>query len=338
MSALQSALPKGSTADGLQAIASNGWNSVDPQYGKTITDGVKIQSLIDCALKYGVHLMREAAASLLMWFLSGRCLWAQFDLLTPIEVSSIVQQIPSVTKARKALNCEIFSLVQAGSLRDGSTFDVEVRSRCSSFHARYVVDRRSGIVTLWGDRPSNVGGSESEVLAKQLVAKAKLRVLSFRESKCLAFEAARGLVAESGPIGSLEVVPWTVPRVPQTLFLLVYRSGSLRLESSLLLYVDPRTGHVRDERTGEEVASAGLGDLLKKLSLLRSPPILSASDAVSIALRIEPFQAIVSRQNCILFAWNDITPAEAQIAAACDGKYAGPGISVNLQDGYRLRC
>jgi hypothetical protein len=48
LSALESALPKGSAAADLQAIATNGWNSINPNYGADITSGVQIQSLVNC--------------------------------------------------------------------------------------------------------------------------------------------------------------------------------------------------------------------------------------------------------------------------------------------------
>jgi hypothetical protein len=50
LSALESALPTGSAAADLQAIANNGWNG-SSTYGAGITGGVNIKSLIDCALK-----------------------------------------------------------------------------------------------------------------------------------------------------------------------------------------------------------------------------------------------------------------------------------------------
>jgi len=61
LSALESALPTGSIAGDLQAIATNGYNTVNPNYGSMITGangypGVQIQSQINCALQNGyVH-------------------------------------------------------------------------------------------------------------------------------------------------------------------------------------------------------------------------------------------------------------------------------------------
>jgi hypothetical protein len=52
LSALEKALPNGSIAGDLQAIADNGWRPKTPNYGAKIT-GVSIQRLINCALENG---------------------------------------------------------------------------------------------------------------------------------------------------------------------------------------------------------------------------------------------------------------------------------------------
>jgi hypothetical protein len=52
LGALESALPTGTIAGDLQAIANNGWNG-SQSYGSQITGGVNIQSLINCAQQNG---------------------------------------------------------------------------------------------------------------------------------------------------------------------------------------------------------------------------------------------------------------------------------------------
>jgi hypothetical protein len=264
-------------------------------------------------------------------------LWAQFDLLTPLEAARIIEQIPPVVRAAKDLRCPILTDV-AGIPQNPATLDVEVRAACGSFHERYVVNRETGTVATWGDTPEKVRGPASEALAKQLVARARSRLLSLRERRCIALEAARSLPAWNGAGGSTTIEAWDASSSSADLsFQLRRRFSAPPSEYAVLLYVDPRTGHVRNLGSSAEVMSAGLGELLAELIALKSPELLSDRDALSIALKVPAVAAILERNDCSLVVSNAFTPEEAQIAPACGGYYLDkPRVIVKLRDGLVL--
>jgi len=277
--------------------------------------------------------MRIMCAVPVIWILVAHLVWAQLDLLTPQEASQVAKQVPPVLEAAKELHCHTLAEV-TGDPQRPVTVDVDVR--CGSFHDRYVVNRRTGAVTAWGDSPSPVvGGRESQVLAEQLVAQARTRVLSLPESRCLAQEAPRSLPGWGDPARSITIQTLgREPFSPETLFQLRLKSLAPQTEDAVLLYVDPRTGHVRNVGAATEVMSASLGELLAKLIALRSPPLLSDQEALSIAVKMPALAEIAQRKNCSLIASSALTPEEAQIAPACDDHYLdGPRVAISLRDG-----
>jgi len=282
--------------------------------------------------------MRPKSAFLMIWVLSARLLWAQFDLLTPHEASTIVERLPPVVEAAKKLPCPILADA-TGDPWHSATFDVAVRAACrtstgSSLIDRYVVDRRTGVVTTWGDNPSRVGDRSSEVLAEQLVTQARSRRLSMRESRCLALEAARSLPGWASPVDSITFVPWGASGSAETSFQLRHKSVTPPMEDAALLFVDPETGHVRNGGSFDEVMAPGLGELLAMLIALRSPPLLSDQDALSIVLKVPVLGLLPQRKDCSFIISSALTPEKAQIAAACDGQYLDrPRVVVNLRNG-----
>jgi hypothetical protein len=276
--------------------------------------------------------MRIICAVPVISILVAPVVWAQFDLLTPQEASRIVKQVPPIVEVAKEQRCRTLTEVR-GDPQRLTALDVDVR--CGSFHDRYVVNRRSGTVTTWGDSPSAVGGQESGVLAEQIVMQARTRILSLSESRCLTVEAARSLPGWGDPAHSITIQTLgPEPFSPETLFQLRLKSLAPQTEDAVLLYVDPRTGYVRNAGGGAELMSASLGGLLAKLIALRSPPLLSDQDALSIALKVPDLTEIAQRKNCSLIASSALTPEEAQIAPGCDGHYLdGPRVAINLRDG-----
>lgn len=275
---------------------------------------------------------------LVFWSSPAHALWAQLDLLTPGEVSSIVQHIPPVVDAGRKLSCPVRIDAVVDALGP-FTMNVEVRARCghstSSLIDRYVVDRRTGSVETWGDSPSNVGDRSSEAFAAELVRRARARRLSPQESQCLALEAGRSLTGWNGPSASIDIQPFASSGSPETLFWLSRKSLGPATEVRVPLYVNPGTGVVLNESTASEVTSAGPGELLGKFIALRSPPLLSDQDALSIALRIPAFAALSQRLGCSLIAGSAFASEEVPITPACDGHYLldGPRVAINLRNG-----
>ena len=273
---------------------------------------------------------------LAVWILATSSLWGQLDLLTPREVVSIVEQLPPVAEAGRRPQCPVHTEVSAADPRQPAIVDVEVRSDCGSgrFHERYVVDRRTGVVTTWGDSPSVVGGRASETLATQFVTLAKGRRLSPEERRCLAVEGARGLPGWGGMSASISVEPPAAKGVPESLFWLRRTSSDLKTETAVQFYVDPSTGHVLIGGSLGEVMSAGLEELLAKLVALRSPPVLSDQEALSIAAKVPALAVVLQRDNCSLKVSSMLTPDQVQVAPACDHHYlSGGGVVVNLLSG-----
>ncbi len=272
--------------------------------------------------------------TMMIWTSAQMLLPAQLDLLTPGEASRIVMQIPRVKEAVEQLKCPMLTEASIADPRDPIRVDVAVRASCSSFHDRYVVDRRTGTVTTWGDNPSAVGSRTSEVFARQLVTEAKARLLSMQESRCLALTAARSLPGWSEPGGSITFSSWTAPGSPATLFQLRHHSPKPRAETAVLLFVDPTTGHVRNEGSGEEIASSGLGALLAKVIALKYTPLLTDRDALSIALEVPALVAALRNRNCSVTVSSALTPEQTSIIPACKGRYVdGAGVLVDLRNG-----
>jgi len=118
-----------------------------------------------------------------------------------------------------------------------------------------------------------------------------------------------------------------------TNFSLSHKVPSPSTELRVHLSVNPRTGHILNASTGAEVMSPSLGELLAILITLRSPPLLSDQDALSIAMRVPALAAILQRNGCFLSADSTFTPDEAQIASACNGRVDGQRVAVNLRNG-----
>jgi hypothetical protein len=269
--------------------------------------------------------------------LQTQFLWAQFNLLTPSEAARIVEQLPQVLAMAKKLPC-LTVIGEIADPRDPATVDIEVRAPCSGYASslidRYVVDRRTGVVTTSGDNPSRVGDRNSENLAKTLLIQAKGRTLSAIESRCVALEAARSLPGWASVSSSNSIEPVGAPGMPETLFWLRHNSVSPAAEIRVQLYVDPNTGIVQNMGSGAEVMSAGLGELLDELIQLKSPPLLSDEDALLIALKVSSLARVSQRKDCSLIATSVLGSEEEQVAPACGGQYVnGAGVAVNLRTG-----
>jgi hypothetical protein len=274
-------------------------------------------------------------------FLAALIIWAgslrgQLDLLTPHEAERIVGQMPPVEEARKRWAC-LTVTGAVGNPADPATIDVEVRAPCSgnasSLIDRYVVDRRTGTVTTWGDNPSVIREPAAINLARQLVTQARGRVLSLEESRCLALEAAKSLPGWGRAMGSI-TAEQAGAGLPETVFWVRRQLVDPPAEFRVRLYVDPKMGRVQDVGSAAEVTSAGVGDLLSKLIALRFPPLLSNRDALSIAVALPDLAAASRRTGCSLVVSGADSSEEAQVALACNGRYvSGLGIAVDLQSG-----
>lgn len=266
-------------------------------------------------------------------------LTAQFDLLTPVEASRIVERIPPVIEQARKLRCPVITNVSLSDPQQPTIFDVEVRAACrtssgSSLIDRYRVDRRDGTVTTWGDNPAKVADSESQLLAEQILRQARSRILSTRESQCLALEAARSLPGWGTEGGTTAIaLVGTPPFSAKTYFSVTRKIGHPPVELTIFLYVDPTTGHVLNAGTATEVTSASLAQLLAKLIALRSPDLLSDNDFVAIA-KMMPRFAAAQHNGCSLNVSDAFMPERAEVQAVCNGSYVeGLGVSISVSQG-----
>jgi len=273
---------------------------------------------------------------LLLFVLSAICLEAQLNLLTLREAESLVERIPDVVGAQKNGECPNLS----PNYDVPEEFAFQVRSTCGSgsgmLIGNYTVNRQTGAVTLWGDDPQPVADAEGEVLAKQLVAQARQRILSTEEARCLALEAARSLTGWSGTDANVSVKPFgKVNRFESTMRFTATRSSSARpAQSGRLLTVNVAAALVRDDETGLNIVSAAVGALTSKMVELRAPLWLTDEDALSVGMLI-PRVAANLRDGCKLYTGGAFYSHQAVMGVSCpEGRnMRDSNVLVNLQTG-----
>jgi hypothetical protein len=277
--------------------------------------------------------MTKSLALVLFAVLWAGCLQAQLDLLTVRESESIVERIPAVAASTRKGECPSLSVSYWGA----DQFAIQVRRQCGPTGGQliqnYTVNRRTGAVTLWGDDPLPVADRAGEAFARQLVLRAQERTLSTGEARCLALEAAKGLPGWDEAGGSISVEQNGKAEHDRAQFYDRLRSSIRRAQIGHNLSVDLATARVRDDETGLDVMSEGLGSLTAKMFALREPLLLTDEDAVSIALQV-PAVVAQLRDGCTLSAGGAFRSDQAQVGLACGGHYtAGTTVAVNLETG-----
>ena len=113
-----------------------------------------------------------------------------------------------------------------------------------------------------------------------------------------------------------------------------YRFADFPVNEVRHFTVDPTTARVRDDDTGLDVESFGLGKLATLLLALRTPIWLSLKDAGLIALQI-PALFQLTRNGCRLYAGGTFRPEETGVTVVCDGRQTIPplGATINLKTG-----
>lgn len=260
-------------------------------------------------------------------------LQAQLNLLTLRESESVVERVPDIVAAQRRGECPDLSPAYNGP--DELTF--QVRSTCGPGRGMligsYVVNRRTGEVTLWVDNPQSVADAEGEEFARRLTMQARKRILSSAEAGCLALEAARGLPGWSEPDAVVSVKPFGKAGASAMAFTASRSSSARPVKSGRMLTVDPAAARVRDDETGLDVISAGLGTLTARLIELRAPLWLTDEDALSIALLV-PRIATRLRDGCRVEGGGAPRSNQTLFAVSCVGNNVeGSIVSINLQTG-----
>ena len=95
--------------------------------------------------------MKRSLAVLLNAYVTMACIKAQIDILTVREAESVVERVPDVVAATNKGECPLLSATYAGD----EQVDFQVRRSCGSnigtLINNYTVNRRTGLVKLWGD-------------------------------------------------------------------------------------------------------------------------------------------------------------------------------------------
>lgn len=234
---------------------------------------------------------------------ASACAWcgglrAQVDALTLNEAKQVLSLVPSV--ARESKECPFFELTGEARL----SFTIWAYVACppkdlqgSPMIGHYRVNRRTGVVardsegdTLRAGVPADPSLNTPAVmsLAKKLIERARGRVLSAAESRCLALAAVDGggsQVGEARVLAGVERVEGGVPLVDYQIehpYQFMGRTGNAMWS----VEVDRSSFTVRNRSTGQMLSSDRSRRLGSALLVLRSPPELSAEDALQIALRV----------------------------------------------------
>lgn len=260
---------------------------------------------------------------------------AQLDWLTLRESGSLVERIPDVVAAQKKGECPNFS---PGYDEPGKLM-FQVRRECGpeagTLIDNYSVDRKTGKVVLWGDNPQPVADNQGTVLAAQLAREARKRILSASEAQCLALEAATALPGWGGADAVVSVKPFgKMDRIESTMHFTGTRVSSTRpVESGRMLTVYLAQARVRDDQTGVDLMSAGVGNLSSKLLELRAPVWLSDEEAAFVAL-VVPRVASNLRDACKLNVGGAFYSREALMGVSCkDRGIRESNVLVNLETG-----
>ncbi len=276
--------------------------------------------------------MNKRAVVSLIWCVFCEPVWAQLDLLTLREAEAIVEKIPEIATARLKGQCPQLSATYSGAVE----LSIQARVGCGPTGGmlinNYTVDRRTGTVATWGDNPKPVLNPDGELLARQLVQQARARILSLDESRCLALRAAKSLPGWSDNGSVVSVRPFGRNGRIEVQFTAEQRSTAHAEETGRLLTINRSTVQVRDDETGMNLMSAGVGELIAKLMVLRTPPWLTDEDAVLIALQVPAVAARVP-DKCRLYAGGAFNSDEVEAGATCDGRPVGGAITINLRTG-----
>ena len=267
--------------------------------------------------------------------LLAQSLQSQVTLLTLRESESLVELVPEVLKAKQNRDCP--ELLPNYESSDQLAF--QVRNSCGTnsgmLIGNYQVNRRTGLVTLWGDEPQPVASAEGQLLAAQLVAQARRRIISTEEARCLAAEGARSLPGWEGADGTTGVRPFgQVNEMETTIQFTATRHSNISpTESGRMLTINLASALVRDDQTGLNIMSGGLGALTNKLLGLRSPLLLSDEDSLVVALLI-PRVATNLRGGCRLSTGGAFYSQQSLLGVSCGGKnIRDSNILVDLRNG-----
>jgi len=278
--------------------------------------------------------MIKALAFLVHGTVAGILLCAQLTLLTMRDAESLVQTIPEVVTAQEHGECPQFSVSYEGA----DQFLIQARRSCGATGGmlinNYVVDRRQSTVWQMADKPVPISDPAVESLGKELALRAHRRILSDTEARCLAAEAARALPGWGGGETAITVEPFGAAEGSEVRFNATHRWLSRPFDSVRLLTVDRDMAWVRDDETGENVMSEGLGALTSKLFAVRVPAWLTDEDTLAIAQQI-PAAALGIREGCRLTVGGAFRTEDALVGLACNGS-AVQGttvVAVNLRTG-----
>ncbi len=261
-------------------------------------------------------------------------LHAQLDLLTLREAESLVELVPAVVAAQRGGDCPQLS---ASYWTDDELW-IQARSSCGStggmLIGNYLVNRRTGAATTTGDLRVPVDTPEGSGFARQLIGQARGRVLSAKESACLALEAARSFPGWGGTDAHVSVEPFGGASLGEMRFTALRRSTARPVQSGRVLSVNPAAPRVRDDETGLDVMSGEVGSLISKLVAERAPLLFTDEDAISIAMLV-PRVAAQVRAGCRLSAGGAERSSQALVGLSCGGKLLGDPamIAVDLQSG-----
>ncbi len=266
---------------------------------------------------------------------TGGQVQAQLNSLTVREAMSLVDRIPAVAAANKQRKCPEYSV----TYWQPDEFAIQVRASCGPTRGmligNYAVNRRTGKVTKFGDNPESIADAQGKVLATQLVREAQKRILSIPEAQCLALEAAKALPGWDVSGAAVSVKQFSkLDTLENTMHFTATRvSSTPPVESGRMLTVFLDEARVRDDETGADVMSAGVGLLGSKLLALRDPAWLNDQEAASIALAV-PQIAGNLRDGCKLYAGGASYSHGALMGVACkDATIVNSNVLVNLQTG-----
>ncbi len=261
--------------------------------------------------------------------------WAQLDLLTLRESASLLERIPDFVESQKRGECPQFSADYNG---EPNELLFQVRSYCGprggQLIGNYIVNRETGAVIGWGDsKPS--ADPQVLALARQLIGEAKKRILSTTEAHCLALEAAKALPGWTADYVALQVKQFgKIDILEKTMNFTATRESSLAPAQSgrmLTVYLDE--ARVRDDESGTDIMSAGVGILTSKLLELRTPEWMSDEDAAWVALAV-PQVAKEIGEGCKLYVGGVFYSHESLMGVACkNATLSKTNVLVNIQTG-----
>ena len=263
---------------------------------------------------------------------------AQLDLLTTREAESLVELVPAVLAAKDSGRCPELSVSYVGPLK----LRIQARGACpdpsteSTLVSNYMVDRSTGVVNE-GDNPQSITTPEMEQLRKALLARARERVLSVGEARCLALTAYKSQLHLHEKDESFSVLRIGRYPGPELRFSTEQRLPTRRTMTGGLYTVDITTAHVRDDYTGADVFSSELGSIASMMLTLRAPALLSTDDAIEVALQVPAIMARLT-DACLEVTSNGMGAGEEAflgIASSCSGNVVsgGPLAAVDLRTG-----